>query len=181
MNVFHNFTVSTIYHDFDATVVYLSRKLGDNKHFTHLLKIFALLPNHCRYRYSYQKLSHNEGSISTGVLPVSVNFYLYINMGTAFQLLDLIKIFKMSAELCIAETSSSSFANRWYALYSMQSVMSFCTLAYSDNVSIFCHGHHNRLIFQYFSETDEFQLTQGWNSNYEIPVFSKMYMNCSQK
>ena len=29
-----------------------------------------------------------------------LDFFLYINMGTAFQLLDLIKIFKMAAELC---------------------------------------------------------------------------------
>ena len=95
----------------------LSRKLGDTivtvykQLFTHLFKdfrrreMFALLPNHCRYRYTYQKLSHNEGDISTRVLPLSVNFFLYINMGTAFQLLDfcstlIIKIFKMAAELC---------------------------------------------------------------------------------
>ena len=50
--------------------------------------MFALLPNHCRYRYTYQKLSHNERNISTRVLPLSGNFFLYINMGTACQLLD---------------------------------------------------------------------------------------------
>ena len=44
--------------------------------------------NHCRFRYTYQKLSHNEGDISIRVLPLSVNFFLYINMGTACQLLD---------------------------------------------------------------------------------------------
>ena len=59
--------------------------------FTHLFEdcrrceIYALLPNHCRYRYTYQKLSNNEGDISTRVLPLSVNFFLYINMGTACQ------------------------------------------------------------------------------------------------
>ena len=31
---------------------------------------------------------------------LSVDFFLYINMGTAFQLLYLIKIIKMAAELC---------------------------------------------------------------------------------
>ena len=62
--------------------------------------MFALLPNHCRYRQTYQKLSHNEGDISTRVLPLSVNFFLYINMGMCFGLLYLIKIFKMAAELC---------------------------------------------------------------------------------
>ena len=77
MNVHHNFTY--IYHDFDATEV--KPKLGDNivtvykQRFTHLFEdfrrceMFALLPNHCRYRYTYQKLSHNEGDISTRVLP----------------------------------------------------------------------------------------------------------------
>ena len=69
--------------------------MGDNivtvykQHFTYLFEdfrrceIFALLPNHCRYRYTYQKLSHNEGDISTRVLPLSVNFFL-----SARQLLD---------------------------------------------------------------------------------------------
>ena len=102
MNVLQN--VTCIYHDFDATVV--SRNLGDNivtvykQHFTYLFEdfrrceIFALLPNHCRYRYTYQKLSHNEGDISTRVLPLSVNFFLYINMGTARQLLDQIRYSK---------------------------------------------------------------------------------------
>ena len=96
MNVLHKFTC--IYHDFDATVV--KQKLGDNivtvykQRFIHLFddfrrwEIFALLPKHCRFRYTYQKLSHNEGDISTRVLPLSVNFFLYINMGTACQLLD---------------------------------------------------------------------------------------------
>ena len=50
--------------------------------------MFALLPNHCRFRYTYQKLSHNEGDISIRVLPLSVNIFLYIYMGTACQLLD---------------------------------------------------------------------------------------------
>ena len=97
VNVLHKFTC--IYHDFDATVV--KQKLGDNivtvtNNVLHtFLKIFAvvkclpcMLPNHCRYRYTYQKLSHNEGDISTRVPPLSVIFFLYINMGTACQLLD---------------------------------------------------------------------------------------------
>ena len=29
-----------------------------------------------------------------------LDFFIYINMGSAFQLLDLINIFKMAAELC---------------------------------------------------------------------------------
>ena len=33
-------------------------------------------------------------------MPLSADFFLYINMGTAFQLLYLIKIFIMAAELC---------------------------------------------------------------------------------
>ena len=96
MNVLHNFTC--IYHDFDATVV--KQNVGDNivtvykQRFTHLFEdfrrceMFVLLPNHCRYRNTYHKLSNNEGDISTRVLPLSVNFFLYINMGTACQLLD---------------------------------------------------------------------------------------------
>ena len=98
MNVLHDFTC--IYHDCDATVV--EQKLGDtivtvtnNVVGPTLLfedfrrcEMFALLPNHCRYRYTYQKPSHNEGDISTRVLPLSVNFFLYISMGTASQLLD---------------------------------------------------------------------------------------------
>ena len=43
--------------------------------------------------------SHNEGDISTRCLPLSVDFFLYINMGMCFCLLYLIKIFKMAAEL----------------------------------------------------------------------------------
>ena len=43
---------------------------------------------------------HGEGDISTRFLPLSVDFFLYINMGICFQLLYLIKIFKMAAELC---------------------------------------------------------------------------------
>ena len=96
MNVLHNFTC--IYHDFDATVV--KQKLGDNivtvtNNVLHtFLKIFAvvkLLPcfpiiADTGRPYTYQKLSHNEGDISTRVLPLSVNFFLYINMGTACQL-----------------------------------------------------------------------------------------------
>ena len=96
MNVFHNCTC--IYHDFDATVV--KQKLCDNivtvtNNVLHtFLKIFAVvkfLPCFIAdniSRYTYQKLSHNEGDISTRVLPLSVNFFPYINMGTACQLLD---------------------------------------------------------------------------------------------
>ena len=47
----------------------------------------------------YGKLSRNEGDISTQFLPLSVDFFLYINMGMCFCLLYLIKIFKMAAEL----------------------------------------------------------------------------------
>ena len=41
-----------------------------------------------------------------------LDFFLYINMGTAFQLLDLIKIFKMAAETvqrCIIAIFSDFF------------------------------------------------------------------------
>ena len=51
--------------------------------------MFALLPNHCRYRYTYQKLSHNEGDISTRVLPLGVNFFLYVSSCPAHVTLSL--------------------------------------------------------------------------------------------
>ena len=88
-----------------------SNKLGDNivtvtnNVLTHIFEDFSsceflpLLHNHWRYRYTYGKLSHNEGDISTRFLPLSVNFFLYINMGMCFCLLYLIKIFKMAAEV----------------------------------------------------------------------------------
>ena len=46
------------------------------------------------------KLEENFRMTKVTFLPLSVDFFLYINMGTAFQLLYLIKIFKMAAELC---------------------------------------------------------------------------------
>ena len=96
MNVHHKFTC--IYYDFDATVV--KQKLGDNivtvtNNVLHtFLKIFAVVkvlpcfPIIADTGILIKKLSHNEGDISTRVLPLSVNFFLYINMGTACQLLD---------------------------------------------------------------------------------------------
>ena len=96
VNVLH--TLSCIYLDLDARVV--KQKLGDNivtvtNNVLHtFLKIFAVVqflpcfPIIADTGYTYQKLSHNEGDISTRVLPLSVNFFLYINMGTACQLLD---------------------------------------------------------------------------------------------
>ena len=42
----------------------------------------------------------DEVDISTRFLPLSVYFFLYINMGMCFSLLYLTKIFKMAAELC---------------------------------------------------------------------------------
>ena len=60
----------------------------------------------------------NEGDISTRCLLLSVDFFLYINMGMCLCLLYLIKIFKMAAELyrdvfparqrCLQETVSHS-------------------------------------------------------------------------
>ena len=96
MNVLHNFTC--IYHDFDATVV--KQKLGDtivtvtNNVLHTYLTIFAVVkclpcfPSIADTGTLIKKLSHNEEDISTRVLPLSVNFFLYINMGTACQLLD---------------------------------------------------------------------------------------------
>ena len=48
----------------------------------------------------------DEGDISTRFLPLSVDFFLYINMSMWFWLLYLIKIFKMAAELCKAVLTS---------------------------------------------------------------------------
>ena len=33
-------------------------------------EMFALLHNHCRYRYTYGKLSHDEGDMSTRFEPI---------------------------------------------------------------------------------------------------------------
>ena len=111
MNVFHNFTC--IYHDFDGTVI--KQKLGDNivtvtNNVLHtFLKIFAVVkflpcfPIIADTGKLIKNFCIMKGTFSTRVLPLSVNFFLYINMGTACQLLDLldlIKIFKMAAELC---------------------------------------------------------------------------------
>ena len=96
MNVLHNFTC--IYHDFDGTVV--KQKVGDNivtvtNNFLHtFLKIFAVVkclpcfPIIADTGTLIKELSNNEGDISTRVLPLSVNFFLFINMGTVCQLLD---------------------------------------------------------------------------------------------
>ena len=77
----------------------LSRKLGDNivtvtNNVLHtFLKIFAVVkflpcfPIIADTDKLIKNLSHNEGDISTRVLPLSVNFFLYINMGMCFGLL----------------------------------------------------------------------------------------------
>ena len=76
----------------------LSRKLGDNvvtvtNNVLHtLLKIFTIVKFLPCFPIiadtgTYEKLSHNEGDISTRVLPLNVNFFLYINMGMCFGLL----------------------------------------------------------------------------------------------
>ena len=85
-----------------------SKKLGDNivtdtNNVLHtFLKIFAVVK--CLPCFTIiadtGKLSHDDGDISTRFLPLRADFFIYINMGTAFQLLYLIKIFKMVAELC---------------------------------------------------------------------------------
>ena len=82
-----------------CTVCHISRKLSDNivtvtNNVLHtFLKIFAVVKFLlCFPIIAYtgrprplhlSKTSHNEGDISTRVLPLSVNFFLYINMGTA--------------------------------------------------------------------------------------------------
>ena len=82
-----------------------SKKLGDNivtvtNNVLHtFLKIFAvvnffpclsIIADTVNVRNTFAKL----------FLPQSVDFFPYINMGTAFQLPYLIKIIKMAAELC---------------------------------------------------------------------------------
>ena len=77
---------------------FLSRQLGDNivtvtNNVLHtFLKIFAVVkclpcfPIIADTGNLIKKAAHNEGDISTRVLPRSVNFFLFINMGMCFGL-----------------------------------------------------------------------------------------------
>ena len=91
MKVFRNFTC--INNDFEATVV--QQQIGNNivtvtNNVLHtFLKIFAIVKFLPCFTIiadtgTYGKLSHDEGDISTRFLPLSVDFFLYINMGMCF-------------------------------------------------------------------------------------------------
>ena len=96
--------------------------------------MFALLPNHCRFRYTYQKLSHNEGDISIRVLPLSVNIFLYIYMGTAYQLLDF-----CSTKLRYSRWLRNCIIVYWYIIHVIASeliiIMQKCPYNYCRPIS----------------------------------------------
>ena len=112
MNVFHNFTC--IYHDFDATVVTLSRKFGDNivtvtNNVLHtFLKIFAIvkfLPcfpiiadtGKLIKNFRITKPFLHEFCLGASTFSYTLTWACVLDYST---LLYLIKIFKMAAELC---------------------------------------------------------------------------------
>ena len=82
-----------------------SNKLGDNivtvtnNVLTHILKIFVVVSFFPCFTIIGDKLAENFRITKVTFLPLSVDFFLYINVGMCFCLLYLIKILKMAAEL----------------------------------------------------------------------------------
>ena len=105
MKVLRNFTcINNVF--FEVMVV--QKKLGDNivtatNNVLHtFLTIFAIVKFLPCFTIIADtgKLTENFCMTEVTFLHDFCRFFLYINMGTAFQLLYLIKILKMAAELC---------------------------------------------------------------------------------